>query len=136
MRLADLAENVAVILPLSRLYLAVISRFAENRVAVNRETRKRTTTEGKHDPIHDSLPLRWLLPNERPQQANANGHVLKSALLVISRYAVTRGAVADTKISALPVISRYFLSNFYKIRENTNKLSAKSRPKVVFKLMF
>ena len=78
-RLADLAENVAVISRLSRGYLAVISRlscgylavisrlsrgylavisrFAENRVAVKRETRARTTTEVKHDPIYDYLPL-------------------------------------------------------------------------------
>ena len=40
-----------------RGYLEVIWRFVENRVAVKRKTRARTTTETKHDPIHNSLPL-------------------------------------------------------------------------------
>ena len=42
---------------LSRGYLGVILWFVKNSVAVNHETRARTTTEGKHDPIYDSLPL-------------------------------------------------------------------------------
>ena len=46
MRLVDLAQNVL-----------VISRFAENRVVVKIITHVQTTTEGKHDPIHNSLPL-------------------------------------------------------------------------------
>ena len=42
-----------------RGYLVVILRFVENRMAVKRKTPARTTTEGKRDPFHNSLPLQW-----------------------------------------------------------------------------
>ena len=51
-RLADLAENIAVIL-----------QFAEKRLAVNHKNRAQTTTEGKHEAIHNYLPLQeiWMV---------------------------------------------------------------------------
>ena len=110
-RLADLAE-------MSRSSPGYLAVRGKPRGAVKRETRTRTTVEGKHDPIHVSLSLLEPLKVERKLNKTAPVRILgergpfpKSSVKMCLRQRfrrLSRGSVMQAQ-TALELVPNLFI---------------------------